>query len=125
MGRLADRLVEKGFTMQQYISPDAAIGTLTNGEEPKAVNTLPELFTMIRELGRKGRNIQRYKGLGEMNPDQLFDTTMDPKSRKLLRVTLEDIVKADEIFTILMGDEVAPRREFIQQNALNVKNLDI
>jgi DNA gyrase subunit B len=125
LGRLADRLKEKGFTMQQYISPDAAIGTLTNGEEPKAVNTLPELFTMIRELGRKGRNIQRYKGLGEMNPDQLFDTTMDPKSRKLLLVTLEDIVKADEIFTILMGDEVAPRREFIQKNALNVKNLDI
>ncbi len=88
-------------------------------------NGAAELVQAILEEGKQGLNIQRYKGLGEMNPIQLWETTMDPEKRTLLRVKLEDVTGVDEIFTILMGDEVEPRRNFIQQHALEVRNLDV
>ena len=84
-----------------------------------------DLVKAILEIGKQGLNIQRYKGLGEMNPTQLWETTMDPEKRTLLQVKLEDMAGVDEIFSVLMGDEVEPRREFIQKHALEVRNLDV
>jgi DNA gyrase subunit B len=93
--------------------------------EEKHVNSLKEVLSFVKENGKRGMNIQRYKGLGEMNPQQLWETTMDPEKRTLLKVTVEDAVEADEMFTILMGDQVQPRREFIETHALNVRYLDV
>jgi DNA gyrase subunit B len=103
----------------------AASFTLTKGETINVFNTLEEAIDSLYEGAKKGLSIQRYKGLGEMNPTQLWETTMDPTKRRLLRVHVEDDVEADAIFTILMGDEVEPRRAFIQNNALEVRNLDV
>ncbi|MEA3427920.1 MAG: toprim domain-containing protein, partial [Thermodesulfobacteriota bacterium] len=99
-----------------------------NGEKESdllVINNKKELLSFLVEEGKKGISIQRYKGLGEMNPDQLWETTMDPGKRTLLKLKIEDVVETDEIFTILMGEDVEPRREFIQNNALEVSTLDI
>jgi DNA gyrase subunit B len=94
------------------------------GESTEEFGHVRDLIQGVMEIGRKGFNIQRYKGLGEMNPDQLWDTTMNPETRTLLQVRVEDPVEADNIFTVLMGDLVEPRREFIQKHAPEVRNLD-
>ncbi len=98
---------------------------LKAGDDSTEVTGFSQLAQEILAYGKKGLEIQRYKGLGEMNPEQLWDTTMNPETRTLLQVRVEDAVKADEIFTVLMGDQVEPRRDFIQRNALTVTNLDI
>jgi len=99
--------------------------TLGEGETAEQVPVLQEAVARLMAQARKGLEVQRYKGLGEMNPSQLWETTMDPASRTLLQVKIEDAVEADIIFSTLMGDEVDPRRKFIEENALNVRNLDI
>jgi len=120
-------LEKKGFTAGQLVPAGKPIFRLANGDEKnRPVHSLLDVLDAVREHGKKGLNIQRYKGLGEMNPEQLWETTMNPERRKLLRVNvIEGGGRADEIFTILMGDEVEPRRQFIEDNALNVRNLDI
>ncbi|MFQ5815165.1 MAG: toprim domain-containing protein, partial [Candidatus Hydrothermarchaeaceae archaeon] len=96
-----------------------------NGEILAKVNSGAEFMDVLTGQGKKGISIQRYKGLGEMNPHQLWETTMNPETRTILQVTIEDAIKADEIFTILMGDKVEPRREFIETHAKEVRVLDV
>jgi len=118
-----------GFTLQEFFHGREIGGKSgfrwTNEGESSTVGSLRELLRALKKIGQKGLDVQRYKGLGEMNPEQLWETTMNPATRKLLRVTTEDTYRAERIFTVLMGEEVEPRREFIEKHALEVKFLDI
>ena len=123
---LRERLARFQFDLKEFlIAEKPLIEIQDDGKKKEICYTLQEVITYIRENGRKGIEIQRYKGLGEMNPDQLWETTMDPEKRTLVSVTLPDAIAADHMFTMLMGEEVPPRRSFIEQHALSVKNLDV
>jgi DNA gyrase subunit B len=116
------RIAELGQTLLGMIGEGAYV---TNGNQRRDVGSFKEAITWLFDQARKGQTMQRYKGLGEMNPEQLWETTINPASRRLLQVRIEDAIAADDIFNTLMGDQVEPRREFIEKNALAVSNLDI
>ena len=107
------------------VSDGSGMATFTRKDRTAKVRGPLDLVNAVMDNGRRGLSIQRYKGLGEMNAEQLWETTMDPQKRRLLQVKIDDDVEADNIFTVLMGDQVEPRREFIETNALNVRNLDV
>jgi len=130
MTKLIKAIAATGLEINRFSTTEEPRYIVTENVGQKS-ETTTELFAPlgilqhIRSLGRKGLSIQRYKGLGEMNPKQLFETTMDPDKRRLLKVNIADAAKADALFTLLMGDEVPPRRQFIEDNALNVQHLDV
>ena len=129
ISELLGKLSKKGLSVEHYSAQDKPLFELIEGEGDKAVVSplfsIPEILASVKGVGRKGIQITRFKGLGEMDAKELFETTMEPANRKLLRVDLTDAVEAEEMFTRLMGDEVEPRRQFIEDNALNVRNLDV
>jgi DNA gyrase subunit B len=116
------RIAELARTLADLIGEGAYV---TRGNEREDISAFKQAMTWLFDQARKGQTIQRYKGLGEMNPEQLWETTINPATRRLMQVRIEDAVASDEIFTTLMGDQVEPRREFIEKNALSVMNLDI
>ncbi len=126
---LLNKMERKGFNMEHYSAQDKPLFEVLEGEgdkqQIKPLFSISEILTIVKEAGKRGLQIKRFKGLGEMNAKELFETTMNPTKRKLLRVDMTDPVEAEEMFTRLMGDEVEPRRQFIEDNALNVRNLDI
>src|SRR5208282_2482489 len=116
------RIAELAQTLSDLMGPGAYV---RRADERQEVTSFKVAMTWLFEQAKKGQTIQRYKGLGEMNANQLWETTINPETRRLLQVRIEDVVAADDIFTTLMGDAVEPRRDFIEKNALQVSNLDI
>jgi DNA gyrase subunit B len=118
-----------GFSMKEFFHGREKAGScgcqLVNEGVSVPVGSLRDLLKSLKKFGQRGLDVQRYKGLGEMNPEQLWETTMDPETRTLLKVTTEDTYRAERIFTVLMGEEVEPRRNFIEKHALEVKFLDV
>ena len=115
-------MMELGEQISGLIQPGASVH---QGDRNTEVSSFGEAEAWLMEQAKRGQTIQRFKGLGEMNPEQLWDTTVNPETRRLLKVTIEDAVAADDLFSTLMGDVVEPRRDFIEKNALNVNNLDV
>ena len=126
---LLGKLNRKGLAVDHYAAQDKPLFELVEGEGERATVTplfsIPEILAGVKTVGKKGIQMYRFKGLGEMDAKELFETTMNPAKRKLLRIDLTDAVEAEEMFVKLMGDEVEPRRQFIEDNALNVRNLDV
>jgi len=124
---VAAQLTRHGLSMASLFRGEEPLFTIGTEGEPDTVTafSVVELFERIKERGREGIVINRYKGLGEMNASQLWETTMDPAARKLIRVTMDDAFRAEQMFTLLMGDDVEPRREYIERFAATVKDLDI
>jgi DNA gyrase subunit B len=129
IGDLLGKLSKKGLNVEHYAAQDKPLFELTEGEGERAIVTplfsIPEILAGVKAVGKKGIQMYRFKGLGEMDAKELFETTMNPAARKLLRIDLTDAVEAEEMFVKLRGDEVEPRRQFIEDNALNVRNLDV
>jgi DNA gyrase subunit B len=129
IAELLAKLAKKGLSVDHYSAQDKPLFEVIEGqgdkEQIKPLFSIPEILGSVKDVGRRGLSIKRFKGLGEMNPKELFETTMNPVRRKLLRVDLTDAIEAEEMFAKLMGEEVEPRRQFIEDNALNVRNLDI
>lgn len=126
---LLGKLAKKGLDIEHYSAQDKPLFELIEGEGDNEkvlpLFAIPDILKNVMEIGRRGVQIKRFKGLGEMNAAQLYDTTMDPEKRKFLQVDLTDAIEAEDMFTRLMGEEVEPRRQFIEDNALNVRNLDV
>ena len=126
---LLGKLARKGLDVEHYSAQDKPLFELIEGESEKAAATplfsIPEILNGVKTVGKKGIQMTRFKGLGEMDAEELFETTMNPAKRKLLKIDLTDAVEAEEMFSRLMGEEVEPRRQFIEDNALNVRNLDV
>ncbi len=135
-GVTSTKIIHEGFFRSPEYQRIATIGTkfkdlladdsyVERGNERQDVESVPAAIDWLMSKAKQGQSIQRYKGLGEMNPGQLWETTINPETRRLMQVRIEDAIAADEVFTTLMGDHVEPRREFIERNALAVANLDV